>query len=117
MRKTVIALCVMCMICATSLAQQRVKIPPATVILSGQTTTNAGTRVQLSATSTGITSVSVKALSTNTGIVYVGDVTVDSSNGRELQTGESIDIDISNLNLVYIDVSVNSEGVSYAGIR
>ncbi len=97
-------------------AIQKVEGVPARKILNEQVTTNAGTAVQISSTSTPIKAISIKALSTNTGIVYVGDADVDSSNGRELEAGESIDIDIDNLTKVWIDVSVNGEGVSFAAI-
>jgi hypothetical protein len=117
MRKQLLTL-ILCFICTTALAAQRVEIPPATFILNGQSTvTTAGTQVQLNSTSTGVVTVSIKALSTNTGVIYVGDSNVSSSNGRELQIGESIDIDIANLNLIYIDSSVNGEGVSYVAVR
>lgn len=112
-----IAFIVLCLLCSVSEAGQRVTVQPAIAIRNNQVTTNAGTRVQLSATSTPISSVSVKALSTNTGIVYVGDSSVSSSNGRELEAGESLDIDIANLNSVWFDVGVNGEGVSYACIK
>ena len=90
---------------------------PATTIYNGKVTTNAGTRVQLNAASVPVRSVTVKALSTNTGIVYVGNATVAAANGRELQAGEALDIDINNLNVVYVDVEVNGEGVTYLGIN
>jgi len=118
MRKRILLLVVcLMMVSQVVCAGQRVEVESANTIISGQTTTNAATRVQVSATSTSISSISVKALSTNTGLVYVGDVTVDSSNGRELQAGESVDIDITNLNLIYIDVSVNGEGISYVAVK
>lgn len=90
---------------------------PAGTVYNGQKTTNAGTELQLSATSVPIKSVSVKALTTNTGIVYVGNSSVTSANGYELKAGEAIDIDINNLTGVYFDVSVNGEGVSYIGVN
>lgn len=98
-------------------AIQTVTTVPAKKIVNGQkTVTNAGVAETLVAASRAVKSVSVKALSTNTGVVYVGDVNVDSTNGRELQAGESLDIDIDDLVKIYLDVSVNGEGVSYAAI-
>lgn len=72
--------------------------------------TTAGTRVQLA--SNACASVTIKAKSTNTGAIYVGNVAVTSLNGFILNAGESISMDITNTNLVYIDSAVNGEGVS-----
>lgn len=72
--------------------------------------TTAGTRVQLD-THTCKTFI-VKAKATNTGLIYVGDVTVANSNGFILSAGDTVSYDASNTNLVYIDSSVNGEGVS-----
>jgi hypothetical protein len=54
----------------------------------------------------------VKALSTNTGLIYVGDATVTSANGFVLSASESVSMDVENTSLVYVDSSVNAEGVS-----
>ncbi len=75
------------------------------------TVTTAGTRVQLGTNT--CKSVTVKAKGTNTGLIYVGTSTVASSNGLILNAGEAVSMDITNTNLVYIDSSVNGEGVSY----
>lgn len=81
-------------------------------ILSGKTTvTTAGTRVQLA--SNACKSIVIKALAANTGIIYIGNVTVAAANGYELAAGDSISCDCSNLDLIYIDSSVNGEGVSW----
>ena len=77
------------------------------------TVTTHGTRVVL-ATSQAINSgVSIKALSTNTGLIYVGNSTVTSGNGFELAKGEAITVITPNLANVYIDSGVDGEGVSY----
>ncbi len=92
-----------------------VGVLPGSAVGSGQTVVAAaGTRVQLTATSTPILSVTVKALSTNTGIVYVGGADVSAANGLELiNPGESVSVDVDNLTDVWIDAAVNGEGVSY----
>ena len=89
-------------------------MPIATAIQNGQkTVTTAGTRVAL-ASSTAIThSVTIKALHGNSGWIYVGNSSVASSNGLVLDAGESCEIEVANLSTVYIDSSVNGEGVSY----
>ena len=74
--------------------------------------TTAGTRVALGA-STAIGGVIVRANLTNTGIIYIGDSTVSSSNGFELDRGSTITYPIDNLSKVFIDSSVSGEGVSY----
>lgn len=85
----------------------------ATGVGSGKTAVAvAGTQVALSA-STVIKSVTIKALSTNTGIIYVGASTVSSADGFELNAGDTVSLDVDNLADVYVDSSVNGEGVSY----
>lgn len=89
-----------------------VTILPYTVVGNGKTTTTAGVAVQI-ASSTSIASVTLRALSSNTGKVYVGNSTVTALNGFQLAADETVSIDINNLNKVYIDVAVNGEGVTY----
>jgi len=85
------------------------------VVLNGQkNVTTTATSVAL-ATSTSCKWVIVKAKSTNTGNIYVGNSTVNSANGYILTAGEPIGLDINNLITVYIDSSVNGEGVSFIG--
>ena len=92
---------------------QHVNIETPTVAGSGQkTVTTAGTRVQL-ATTTAVASLTIKAKRTNTGSIYVGDSTVTSSTGFILAAGDSISLDISDLATIYLDSSVNAEGVSF----
>lgn len=86
----------------------------ATVIAGQKTVTTAGTQVALG-TSTVLPSglLRIKALHANTGMIYVGSSTVDSSTGFVLDAGEEIVVPINNLASVYIDSSENGEGVSY----
>lgn len=85
---------------------------PSTLLNNKVTVTTAGTRVAL-AGSTSIKSVSVKALSTNTGKIYLGNSTVASTNGMQLDAGDSATVEIDNLSKVFIDSDVNGEGVTY----
>ena len=87
-------------------------VPPTTVGNGQKTVTAAGTAEALAA-STSIHSVTIKALAGNTNNVYVGDSSVDSTNGFVLDSGESISLDIDNLADVYIDTDTNGEGVSF----
>jgi hypothetical protein len=58
-------------------------------------------------------SVTVQAKAENTQSVYLGN-----ANGQyfELPAGASISIPVNNLNLVFIKVQVNNEGVNYLGV-
>jgi hypothetical protein len=105
-------------------------------IVGGQTVTNATVRVPLligSPDNIRVKSVLIAVLPTNTGYVYIGDATVAAATtslilgivgttalqsvtisltDEEWKRGESI-----NLSKIYIDVSVNGEGVSYLLMR
>jgi hypothetical protein len=85
--------------------------------LSGQkTVTTAGTAVNLGsqAVSHGIL---VKALTTNTDLVYVGNDgagDVSSANGFPLSAGEVLIFEhVSNLSAIMLDSAVNGEGVAW----
>ena len=97
----------------TSATVISVNLNPGSIIGSGKTlVTTAGSRVVLGS-SLAITSVTIRALSTNTGLIYVGSYIVASTNGFQLSSQETVSIDIDNINKVYIDSSVNLEGVTY----
>ena len=93
-----------------------VEVAPTTIFNGKTTVTTAGVRVALAASQT-VKSVTIKALSTNTGLIYVGNSSVASTNGYQLAAGDTISLDISNLNTVNIDSDVNGEGVSYLGVN
>ena len=57
--------------------------------------------------------VAIAAKSTNTGKIYVGGTTVDSTRGIPLAADESISIPASNIASVYIDADTNGEGVTF----
>ena len=89
--------------------------------ISGQTiVTTAGTAVVLGSQRINGPLI-VKALSTNTGSIAVGndgsnDVT--TSNGLLLSAGEAIVFDfVGNLASIYIDSTVNGEGVSWLSLN
>lgn len=88
-----------------------------TTILNGKTTVStAGTRVAL-AGATACKSVTIKALATNTGLIYVGNNTVASTNGLQLAPGESVSLDIADLSTVNLDAANNNDGVTYLGVN
>jgi len=86
--------------------------------LSGQRTiTTAGTELALAASSRVQCAVAVKALTTNTGLMYVGnagDGTVSSSTGFPLAAGDVILFEyVDDLASIMVDSAVNGEGVAY----
>lgn len=92
---------------------RQVGIKSTTALKTGQkTVTTAGTQEVL-ATKETIKSITIKALAGNTGIVYIGDSSVDSSTGLELSAGESLSLDINEISLIYVDVATSGEGVSF----
>lgn len=71
----------------------------------------AGTRVQMPTFS--CKAVVIKALPTNSGLIYVGSSTVASTNGFILSASESVSLDIDNTNHIWLDCSVSGDGVTY----
>lgn len=88
--------------------------PAATFYHGQKTVTTAGTEVALGSTQAlteGI--VTVKALHGNTGWIYVGKNPVTSSTGYVLDAGEQITLTVDDIADVFVDSSVNGEGVSW----
>lgn len=86
-----------------------------------RTVTTAGTEVALKTTTFKVRNFAIKALHANTGFIYVGRNGVTSSTGYPLDAGESVAAaaimtrgsDGSyDLSQIYIDSSVNGEGVA-----
>jgi len=89
----------------------------ATIIYNNaETVAAAGTAVQLSTTSIVILSITIKANNGNANNIYVGDINVAAANGFELGPGESISMNIDNVNKVWIDAAANGDGVTYIAI-
>jgi hypothetical protein len=78
--------------------------------------TTAGTRVRLSGTALPVRRAIVTALLTNTGTIVPGGAAVvaavGSRNGPALNAGDVIGLENVDLNSVYIDSTVNGEGVT-----
>jgi hypothetical protein len=55
----------------------------------------------------------LKAKTSNTGNIYVGNNLVSSSTGLILTAGESADFLVSNANILYLDADTNGEGITY----
>lgn len=91
---------------------------PAASIGDGRTVvTTAGTRVQLATTSVKCRSVAITAETDNTGVITVGGSTVVGAlatrRGTPLAAGASVSFDINDLAKVYLDTTVNGDGVTY----
>lgn len=89
-----------------------------TSVSDGRTVvTTAGTRVQLSTSSVASLTITITAETSNTGIVVVGGsavvAAVGTRRGVPLFAGDSYTIAANNLNLIYLDSTVNGEGVTY----
>jgi hypothetical protein len=85
--------------------------------ICGQTTVvTAGSAVRLHANLAANAALMVKALPTNTGLMYVGQVEgdVDSANGLPLAASEAVIFSfVGNLNQIWVDASVNGEKVAW----
>jgi phosphatidylserine/phosphatidylglycerophosphate/cardiolipin synthase-like enzyme len=86
-------------------------LPPEAVWTGRLTVPSPGARVQLP--DVPCRSATIRALSTNTGSVYLGNELVDSSTGFPLAAGDAVDIAIDNLRRLYIDAAVADEGVAF----
>ena len=85
-------------------------------VLNGKVTnTSPGTPKQITTNNTGVHSVVIRALASNSGKVYVGNSTVSSANGVQLAAGDSLTIVVGNLALIYFDTDNNGEGLTYIG--
>lgn len=94
------------------------QISPFTGIGDGRAVvSSAGTRVALS-TSTPIKEVTITAETDNTGVIVVGGTSciaaLATRRGTPLEAGDSITLGVSNLSLIYIDATVNGDGVTYS---
>lgn len=85
---------------------------PTTIYNNVVNVTNAGTRVQFPNQAI-LSMVTIKAKIGNAGTIYVGNSTVAASNGYQLSPGDSIPVEVANLNLIYIDAANNGDGVSW----
>jgi hypothetical protein len=80
--------------------------------------TTAGTRVALTTDNSRISSIVIQAEHSNTGDIAVGDNAVVASeatrNGVALEPGDSVTVQISQSSGIYIDSTVNGDGVTFA---
>jgi hypothetical protein len=88
-----------------------VETPPTTVDHGVQAVSTAGTRVQLASNT--CKAIVIKALVSNAGTIFVGGSLVSAANGFPLAAGDTISLDISNTNVIWIDASANAQSVSW----
>ena len=89
-------------------------MPMAATLRNGQKyVATAGTQVALASSTVIYHSVTIMSQSGNSGWIYIGDSSVSSSTGYILDAGDTVEIKIANLSTIYVDSSVNGEGVSY----
>lgn len=90
---------------------------PTTTGHGSRTVAVAGTDVPLSGSSVACSVVTIEAYRSNVGYIAVGGTGVDaaaSGTGITLAAGDTVTLQVANLNAVYIDATVSGEGVRYA---
>ena len=93
---------------------------PMSTILSGKKLiAHSGTAEALSDTSQYSKKVTITALYTNQGNIYIGnaDVSAVNSIGIPLIVGQSFELAIDDLNKIYIDAEQDNDGVSYIALK
>lgn len=96
-------------------------------IASGsKTVTTAGTRVALATSDTWVIGLQLAAPAANSGVIYLGDVTVASTNGRVIAAGGTVNFtditgtspeveDVPQINLkdTYVDAATNGDKITF----
>lgn len=94
---------------------------PTTVAEGRKTVAAGGTAEPLSTSTTRVTSVAITAETDNTGIIVVGGSAVVAAlatrKGTPLNAGDTLTLDIDQLSDIYIDTTVNGDGVTYLATR
>lgn len=93
---------------------------PGTSLVCGRKTVSTGGTAEALASATTVREVIITAETDNTGYVVVGPSTVVASlatrKGTPLAAGSSMTLEIDNLSKVYLDVTVNGDGVTYLAV-
>lgn len=87
--------------------------PPSGIVAGAKVVTTAGTAEQLVGSSTPCKRITMTAEDDNTGKIYYGGSTVDSSLGDYLFPAQKIEIEIDNVQKIYIDADTNGDGVKF----
>lgn len=89
-------------------------VAPPTACFSGiKVVTTATTDVVLGTSQALKSGVQIKAYAANTGVIYIGPEGVAAATGYRLNAGEAVFIAVDNVADVWMDSSVNGEGVSW----
>lgn len=87
----------------------------------GRKTVAASATAEKLASATKCTSVTITALAANTGLIVVGSSTVVAAaatrRGIPLAAGETVSIPTVDLDQIWLDTTVNGDGVSYAWVN
>ena len=67
-------------------------------------------------TSGSVISVTIKAMSDNSGNIYVAGVALQSGEGFVLEPGEAINIDIDNMGRIHLLADVSGDRITYLGV-
>lgn len=89
---------------------------------SSSTVATAGTRVALKSSPTWAAGLLLSAPAANTGVIYIGDSSVDATNGYVMAAGDSVslrdlfgdDDGIVNLASIYVDAALDGDKVTVA---
>jgi hypothetical protein len=93
-----------------------VTVPVPATFYHGQKAVASAGNAEVLGTSQAITNgITVKALPDNKGAVYVGDNSVDSTNGYVLAAGEAVLIIVDDVAEIYVDAEENGDGVCWIG--
>jgi hypothetical protein len=87
--------------------------PPTEISDGSQTVTTAGIAVQLSTTSTPCKKILITALGANSGNIWVGGSTVANGRGKQLVPLQDLELEIDDLNKIYIDSTSSGDGVAF----
>lgn len=118
-KKFFIVLCFSLVIINFVFAQGSIYQEPGASVLNGKTTvTTAGIAVPLSTSSTSVLSINIGWLQGNIGNkVYVGTKNVNANNGFQLASGAILKLEVSNVNAVYINADIATDGVSWIAVQ
>ena len=89
------------------------EFPPDTIGDGNCTVTTAGTRVQLTTTSTACKKVLITANGANSGNIWVGGATVANGRGKQLVPLQDLELWIDDLSKIYVDATSSLDGVHY----
>lgn len=88
---------------------------------NGRKTVAASATSERLATETMCSAVCITAETDNTGVIVVGDSTVIAAlatrQGTPLAAGDSMELNVSNLSSIWLDTTVNGDGVTFTYIN